>query len=129
MEEVLGKMPMPDSASNHPLVIALFEIGPVEFEGHLTWRELESWQRLMGIELEPWEAIVLIDLSRAFFQQKQESKSISSLCPWPKGRNIWKYVQDEKHKKQREAETARLKDVKEKATHGSHKRHRNPPTG
>lgn len=109
---------MPNEASNHAIVVALFEIGPIQYDRYLSWQELESWQRLMGLELEPWEATLLIDLSKAFFHQREESKSMSSICPWPKGRNMWKYVMDKRHEKQ--------KAEQPKEPNGPSKRHRNP---
>lgn len=129
MEEILGEVPMPGLAACHPLVMALFEIGPVMYDGYITWQELESWKKVTGTDLDPWEASTIVSLSRVFFRQREESKSISSLCPWPKGRNIWKYVQDEKQKKSLEEERAILKARKEKEPDGTRKRHRNPPPG
>lgn len=119
---------MPGSAACHPLVAALFDVGPVMADSYITWQELESWQNVTGVDLDPWEASTIIDLSKTYFRQREEAKSFAALCPWPKGRNIWKYVQDEKQKKDREQESTRLKESKEKASDGPRKRHRNPPS-
>lgn len=119
---------MPGSAACHPLVAALFDVGPVMADSYVTWQELESWQNVTGVDLDPWEASTIIDLSKTYFRQREEAKSFAALCPWPKGRNIWKYVQDEKQKKDREQESTRLKESKEKAPDGPRKRHRNPPS-
>lgn len=119
--DVLGEIPMPSSAQYHPLVTALFEVGPLVMDEYVTWQELEAWQRVTGVSLDPWEASAIVDMSKAYLRQKRESTSIACLCPWPKGQNIWRYVLDKKHQQQQEKQ-------KEKEPDGNRKRHRNPPS-
>lgn len=128
IEEILGEVPMPSGAYKHPLVRSLFEIGPVVHDGYITWQELLAWQTVTGIELEPWEACAILDLSKAYLNQKAQSSSLGCLCPWPKGQSIWQYVCAKRYQKQREAEEA-LKLSKEKEPDGNRKRRRNPPQG
>lgn len=122
---------MPGAAQYHPLVISFFEIGPVLQDGYMTWQELDSWQRVTGTDLDPWEASLVLDMSKAYLQQRHESKSIACICPWPKGQNIWRYALDEKYKRQREQEEKLLAKRKEKEHRpdGTRKRHRNSPPG
>jgi len=53
-------------------------MGPVP----LNWDLIESWQRLMGIELEPKEVIALRHLSFAFVDQQSKSKDPKCPPPW-----------------------------------------------
>lgn len=119
---------MPSKSYKNPIVSSLFEVGPILHDGYVTWQELRSWQEIVGIELEPWEACAILDLSKAYLNQKRLSTSLGCLCPWGKGQKIWQYVSAEKYKKQREAEEA-LKQRKEKEPDGNRKRRRNPPPG
>lgn len=119
---------MPSKAYRHPLVTSLFEVGPVLHDGYITWQELSSWQQVTGIELEPWEACAILDMSKAFLNQRAQSINLSCLCPWEKGQAIWQYVSAEKYKRQRDAEEAR-KLEKAKEPDGNRKRRRNPPPG
>lgn len=106
---------------------ALFEVGPVGNDGFVTWQELRSWQEVVGIDLEPWEACAILDMSKTFMSQKSLSASFACLCPWPQGQKIWQYVSGKLQHKQKEAEA--LKKSKEKEPDGNRKRHRNPPPG
>lgn len=119
---------MPGDAWRHPLIAALFEVGPVGYDGFVTWQELRSWQEVIGIELEPWEACAIVEMSKAFFTQQRLSTSPACLCPWPKGQAMWQYVSGKLQEKHKEAEEA-LKKSREKEPDGNRKRHRNSPPG
>jgi hypothetical protein len=51
----------------------------------ITWQELKAWQDQTGIELQPWEARILKQASRAYVTQAQESTKPN--CP-PPGRVV-----------------------------------------
>lgn len=104
------------------LIDLLFKVGPIRGEMPLVDENLEPWERRRGLKLSPWQADLVLDMSKAYMSEMHMAKDISALCPWPKARNMWKYVMDEKHKKT-QAES------KEKEPHGTRKRHRNPPPG
>lgn len=48
----------------------------------LTWGEIESWARLTGHQVAPWEAEILRHLSIAFVQQYQLAKEPDCPPPW-----------------------------------------------
>lgn len=113
---------MPELEAGMYLIDVLFKIGPIRGEMPLVEADLEPWERRRGVELCPWQADLILDMSKAYMSEMYAAKEISALAPWPKARGIWKYVMDEKHKKS-EA------DRKEKEPDGTRKRHRNPPKG
>lgn len=119
VEDVLGHVPMPDIEAGMYLIDLLFKVGPVRGEMPLVESDLEPWERRRGVELAPWQADTVLDMSQAYLRQMHVAREPSALSPWPKARNMWKYVCDKKHE-QKQAEQ------KEKEPHGSHKRHRNP---
>lgn len=120
IEDILDDVPMPDLTAGEYLLDILFYIGPVRGELPLSEDDFDSWERRRGIELEPWEAEQLVQLSRAYMSEMQSARSISALAPWPKAQKMWKYVMDQKHAK----EQAERKD-KEQEPNGNRKRHRN----
>lgn len=110
---------MPDLTAGEYLLDILFYLGPIRGELPLCENDFDSWERRRGIELEPWEAEQLVQLSKAYMSEINDARSTSALAPWPKARKMWKYVMDQKHAK----EQAR-KD-KEQEPDGNRKRHRN----
>ena len=54
-------------------------MGPVA----LTATEIDAWQRLSGLPLDPWEFKALRDMSRAYVSQLRESETPA--CPPPYG--------------------------------------------
>lgn len=63
----------------------LFEIGPIASNGMgssaIGWPDIAAWQMLKAVELFPWEAKVLRQLSAAFLGMMQDAKDPS--CPAP----------------------------------------------
>lgn len=60
----------------------LFEIGPAGNDGALSWQEMAAWERLTGIELDPWEATTLRRLSIQYLNMKHEAKEPGCPPPW-----------------------------------------------
>jgi len=58
-----------------------FEIGPITGEGVITWQEMAAWERITGVELDPWEAATLRLLSTHWLNMKHEARKPN--CPQP----------------------------------------------
>jgi hypothetical protein len=126
MLDVLGRVPVPEVHAGMYLIDILFRVGPIRHETPLVEADLEPYERRRGIELEPWQADLLLDLSKAYFAEMHSAKNRDALCPWEFGRNIWTYVKDQQNAPALHA--ALEQPIKESAS-GTRKRHRNPPTG
>jgi len=48
----------------------------------LTWVDIESWQRLMGVELDPWRARLLRRLSGEYLECYHASEKQDAPPPW-----------------------------------------------
>lgn len=121
VQDVLNRVPMPEVDAMY-LVDVLFKVGPIKGEMPLTEGDLEPWERRRGIELAPWQAELLVDMSQAYLQNMHAGREMSALSPWPKAMKMWRYVMDKKHAKQQA-------EQKEKEPDGNRKRRRNPPPG
>lgn len=86
--------------------------------------DLVAWEQRRGVELEPWEADIVIDMAQAYMQAAHDAKHISAISPWPPGQRAYKMAMDLKQEKQ-SAEQRK----KEQAPDGNRKRRRDPPPG
>lgn len=61
------------------------EIGPVSGggmgEAPIGWQDIAAWERLTGIELEPWEARVIRRMSGAWLNERESARKPG--CPPP----------------------------------------------
>ncbi len=77
---------MPPLEGGGHLLDALFEIGPVMGGGMgpapLSHAEIESWIRLTGTPLQPWEARCIRRLSVDYVNQSQASTARDCKPPW-----------------------------------------------
>lgn len=68
------------------LVEYLFEFGPTMAagmgSGPLTPSEIEAAQRLLGIQFQPWEARLLLRLSREYLAESHRATEQSCAPPW-----------------------------------------------
>jgi hypothetical protein len=68
------------------LVGYLFEFGPTVAagmgSGPLMPSELESAQRLLGIQFQPWEARLLLRLSREYLEESHRATEENCAPPW-----------------------------------------------
>lgn len=75
---------LPDVPTQY-LIEYLFEVGPTISTGMgpaiIGWRDLQSWQELLGISLHPWELRILRKLSADFLAQSLKSEKLD--CPAP----------------------------------------------
>ncbi len=81
-----GQTPaMPNAGAGAYLIEYLFEVGPIQSSGvgatPIEWGELESWQRITGINLQTWEARTLRQLSFDYCATRQDA--LSPHCPPP----------------------------------------------
>lgn len=84
LEAAGAEIRLPDCAADF-LLVHLLEIGPVMAAGMgaapIGWRELEAWQVCTGAELPPWQARLLIELSREY--NSFSHKATKPDCPQP----------------------------------------------
>lgn len=77
---------MPSLEWGQYLVGYLFELGPTMAAGMgagpLMPSELESAQRLLGIEFQPWEARLLLRLSREYLEESHRATEENCAPPW-----------------------------------------------
>lgn len=68
------------------LIDTLMEAGPVSVAGmgtaQLTWADLLAWQQGTGIELAPWEARLVRQLSAYYVQESRRAEAHDALPPW-----------------------------------------------
>lgn len=79
-----GEIQFPPNPAEY-LTRWLFDIGPAVSGGMgmaaLGWRDLADWQSITGVELLPWEARLIRELSHAFVAQNHASRKRD--CPSP----------------------------------------------
>lgn len=97
VEEVLGRVPMPDIGAGKFLVDILFQVGPTRADGPLEESALEPWERRRGIELAPWHADAILAMSRAYMAESHRASHWNAFPPWPPAVKMWKYVRDHKN--------------------------------
>jgi hypothetical protein len=51
-------------------------------DGPLGWQEMAAWEHLTGIELDPWEARTLRELSAEYLVEKQHAKKADRIAPY-----------------------------------------------
>lgn len=86
IEESGGQLSMPPLEWGDYLVEYLFEVGPTLPTGMgaapLTPPVIESAQRLLGIEFRPWEARLLLRLSREYLAESLKATEQNCPPPW-----------------------------------------------
>jgi hypothetical protein len=85
---------MPEVEGGEYLISALFDVGPSTADGPLDWQTLESWTRMRGITLRPWEAQLLVNLGRAHFQALHEAKAMNAEPPLQEAKAMWRWVKN-----------------------------------
>lgn len=76
----MPELPPVDGAAY--LIRYLFEVGPVAGDGALTFCEIETWCRCIGIKLRPWESRFLSRLSREYMHESQKATAWDYPPPW-----------------------------------------------
>lgn len=72
---------MPECAGLY-LVEYLVELGVTEGDKSLPNREIESWQRQSGIELQPWEVRLVKRLSDVYLSESHAARDPDAPAPW-----------------------------------------------
>ena len=57
------------------------EIGPAG-DGGIGWQDMTAWERLTGIELEPWEARTIRQMSIAYCNQRHDARKADCAAPY-----------------------------------------------
>jgi hypothetical protein len=87
------------------LVGRLMEIGLSEAAGTgaapLSWREIDAWCNRTGVDLPPWEARLIRQLSVEYLAESRRAESVNCPPPW----------RGEVTRREREVELARLEMV------------------
>lgn len=80
------QLPLSPAGCAAYLVDYLFAVGPVSYSAMgampLLWQELTHWQRNAGIDLTPWEAITLRQLSADYVAEYHAAESPTRPAPW-----------------------------------------------
>jgi len=86
LENEGAEIEMPPLEWGEYLVAHLFEFGPTVAAGMgsapVGAGELESWSRLTGISLSPWEARTLLRLSREYLGESHRATEQNCPAPW-----------------------------------------------
>lgn len=114
---------MPELEAGMHLVDLLFKVGPIRGEMPLVEADLEPWERRRGIELAPWQADLVIDMSQEYMRQMHLGREVSAVSPWPKAHRMWMHVTGKKYEQQQ------AQEKEKEALNGSHQRRRNPTKG
>lgn len=78
------------------LIALLFKLGPARSERPLDDLDLEAWERRRGIQLEPWQADLIVDMSKAYLSEMFAAREHSAVPPWKPAVGMWRYVQERK---------------------------------
>ncbi len=87
---------MPPLRSGHYLIEYLFEFGPTNGDKPLGAVDLVAWQELLGIEWAPYEARLLVQLSRAYLGETHRATKRDAAPPWAEFERPWRWVQQQK---------------------------------
>lgn len=81
---VEAKEPLPPSPPNPAPYLTdwLFEIGPMTAGNVIGWQDLTCWQRITGIELQPWEARILRRLSGEYALECLAARKPDRIMPY-----------------------------------------------
>jgi len=95
------------------LVEWLYEIGPMSYTAMgvspIGWSDIQSWQSVTGLALEPHEAQAIKNLSLAYVDQHERSKEANCPCPWFDPTNVNRESVSDKIKDQFRAFSERRK--------------------
>lgn len=91
------------------LVDYLFELGPVKKDGAIEPPDLPGWEHVLGVEFQPWEMRVLLQLSRAYQTEMHEAKDWHREPPYRGVANQWKKVRRHQTQQNEKRNTAMAK--------------------
>lgn len=85
---------MPDLDWGAYLLDYLFEFGPVKADDALDPPFILAMQQVLGVKFKPWEARLLIRLSREYKAEMQAAARRDAPPPYEPAAKQWRYVQD-----------------------------------
>ena len=83
----------PPLVSGQYLLNYFFRFGPTKGDKPLDGPELESWERLLGIEWTPHQATTLHEMSKAYLAETLAAAKHDAPSPWEKFKAPWGWVQ------------------------------------
>lgn len=96
----MGYVPQPDIEAGQHLVDALFKIGPAHAEAALNEGDLEPYERRRGIQFEPWQAELIVEMSKAYLHEAHDARKINAEPPFEEAKAMWRWVRNAKAEKQ-----------------------------
>ena len=72
------------------LVDYLFEFGPVKAESPLEPVDIPAIEHVLGVEFQPWEKRLLLQLSREYKGEMHAATKRSAPVPWPPAAAQWR---------------------------------------
>lgn len=87
---------LPPISGGYYLLEYLFEFGPTDGDKALNAPILESWERLLGIEWQPWQSRLLVQMSRAYMGEMHRATKRDAPPPWAEFAKPWRWVQQQK---------------------------------
>jgi hypothetical protein len=115
---------MPEVAAGMYLIEALFKVGPTGREAPLEYAQIESWARVQGIELRPWQYDVLVNLSRDYLAESYGARDRNAPAPWEPARRMWAWVKNQRAERSLDGleKTLDKQQKKEKQKNGNRQR-------
>lgn len=99
---------MPPIRWGQYLLDYLWEIGPTKKDGPIEAQDLLAWAQLLGIEWEPYEAKLLVHLSKMYLGESHSASKREAPCPWPEFEKAWRWARNQKAEKSLDREERRL---------------------
>jgi hypothetical protein len=96
IEAAGGYVPMPSIEQGKYLVDLLFRWGPGKSGGPLDAPDIKAWCDLEGMELHPWETLIVHRLSQAYVAEMQQAMKHDAPPPWPDAVPMWRWVRNQK---------------------------------
>lgn len=99
---------MPPVEWGQYLLDYLWEFGPTKKDGPLEPNDLIGWEHLLGVEWEPFESRLLIQLSKTYLSESHSASKREAPCPWPEFEPAWRWARNQKAEKSLDREERRL---------------------
>lgn len=93
-------IPQPEIEAGQHLIDALFKIGPSHTDEPLNEGDLEPYERRRGIEFEPWQAELLVEMSKAYLHETHQARNPGAECPWDEMKETWHRIRNARTEKQ-----------------------------
>lgn len=85
-KDELYEPPLPPLDTCGYLLAILFELGPASSNGMglspISWEELRAYQWQLGIQLTPWEARTIVQVSKDYISESRRAEKADCPAPW-----------------------------------------------